>query len=348
MNNLIGTANPAPSSPWLSILIPVFNVQAYLKECVDSVMSQVDEEVEVILLDDCSTDGSWELMLQLKEQWRGRITVLQHAKNGGLSAARNTMIDAARGQYLWFLDSDDKLLPEAVAELHAVVHAHAPDVVLCDFQVWRDRPRLKHRLRGEHCRRTFKGKTNALLHDRAHLLTGLLRTGQLHAWSKISRRSLWHGGLRFPEGRYFEDMRTMLLMAARADSFYHVAHSWVAYRQRISSILASMNAKKACDQSAALMNFYDQIDSQGWAGDASFRFALAHQCARNFIGATRYLSRRTDALSGDEVRALALQFRADFEASSPLSARELEQAYLRRGQWIKWSKFHHWFSRQWN
>lgn len=124
-------------APWLSVLIPVYNVEAYLAECVESVMAQAGEGVEVLLLDDGSPDGSWALMQALSGRWPGRLWLLQHERNGGLSAARNTLIDAAQGEYLWFLDSDDKLLPGAIDALRAIVRQHAPDLVLCDFRVWR-------------------------------------------------------------------------------------------------------------------------------------------------------------------------------------------------------------------
>ena len=113
----------APAAPWLSILVPVYNVQDYLQACLASVVEQVAQlplaeeggaGVEVLVLDDCSTDGSRALMEQLAQRWPGRLTLMRHAVNQGLSAARNTMIDAARGEYLWFLDSDDKLLPGAL------------------------------------------------------------------------------------------------------------------------------------------------------------------------------------------------------------------------------------------
>ncbi len=158
------SAAPAAATPWLSVLVPVYNVRDYLAECVESVLAQApaDAGVEVLLLDDCSTDGSAEVMAALDARWPGRLRLLRHERNAGLSAARNTMIDAARGDYLWFLDSDDKLLPGAIAGLREVVGLHAPDAVLCDFAVWRERPRLKHRLRGERHRNTFAGPHAAL------------------------------------------------------------------------------------------------------------------------------------------------------------------------------------------
>lgn len=179
------------TDPWLSVIVPVYNAEAYLETCLASVLDQADEGVELLALDDASTDGSWSRLQTLARRWPGRLRVLRHAHNQGQSAARNTLIDAARGDYLWCVDADDRLLPGAVPRLAAIVRQHRPDMVLCDFQVWRERPRLKHRLRGERHRRSFDGPAGQLVHDRCALLAGLLARGQLHAWSKIARRALW-------------------------------------------------------------------------------------------------------------------------------------------------------------
>ncbi len=327
---------------WLSILLPVYNVAPYLEECLASVMEQLPAEggVQVLVLDDCSTDGSWQLMQQLDQRWPGRLQLLQHARNGGLSAARNTMIDAATGDYLWFLDSDDKLLPGAIAGLQAIVRQHAPDVVLCDFQVWREQVRLKHRLRGEGHRRSFDGPARQLVQDRGRLLAGMLMTGELHAWSKVSRRLLWHG-LRFPVGRYFEDMATMPLMALRAHSFFYQPQPWVAYRQRGSSILATMTTPKALDQSAALLPLAQALQGGPELQQDGLRLALAHQAARCLTGAMRHVCQSNIAEPPPSV--LAERLRQNFLASSPLTPQELERAYLRRGWWLRRRKFLRWF-----
>ena len=96
-------------APWLSILVPVHNVQPYLHECLASVVEQLgaDDGVQILALDDASTDDSAALMQTLAQRWPGRLQLLRHERNGGLSAARNTMIDAARGQSLWCLGSGD-------------------------------------------------------------------------------------------------------------------------------------------------------------------------------------------------------------------------------------------------
>ncbi|RYF28369.1 MAG: glycosyltransferase family 2 protein [Comamonadaceae bacterium] len=349
----MSAAAPATSSaPWLSVLIPVFNVQAFLEECVESVLAQLpagDAQaggVEVLLLDDCSTDGSAALMQALAARWPGRLTLLRHPANAGLSAARNTLIDAARGEYLWFLDSDDKLLPGAIAQLRAVVQQHPVDVVVCDFQVWRARERIKHVLRGERHKRTFAGAAGGPQAGGPALVAGLLQTGQLHAWSKISRRALWAGGLRFPEGRYFEDLATMPQLALLARSFFYVSRPWVAYRQREGSILASMNLRKAHDQSAALAGFLPAYAAA--QGDSplppGLRFALAHQCARNLIGALRSLPRWSGQEPAAALQAAADRFRQDFAEASPLTLAQLLRQYLWRGWWLRRAKLARWYA----
>lgn len=331
---------------WLSILVPVYNVQPYLRECLASVIEQTegDAGIQILVLDDCSSDGCWALLQELARHWPGRLQLLQHAHNAGLSAARNTLIDAAQGEYLWFLDSDDKLLPGAIAGLRSTVEAHAPDMVLCDFSVWRERLRLKHWLRGERHRHSFDGPARQLVHDRCRLLAGMLSMGQLHAWSKISRRALWAHDLRFPPGRYFEDMATMPLVALRAESFYYEPRPWVAYRQRGSSILSSMTLPKALDQSAALLPLAQALRFVPCHAHAGVQLALAQQAARSLIGALRHVCQsRSEARPGEAPSHVAERMRQNFRDISPLAPEALARAYLLRGWWLRRQRFLHWY-----
>lgn len=326
------------AAPWLSILVPVYNAEAYLEECLASIVQQADEGVEVLALDDGSPDASYALLQSLGQRWPGRLRLMRHAVNQGQSAARNSMIEAARGEYLWFLDADDKLLPGALPGLQAIVRQHAPDVVLCDFSVWRQDARLKHRLRGEGHRRTFDGPRQRLTREPCTLLAGLLLTGQLHAWSKISRRALWGDDLRFPVGRCFEDMTALPLMALRARSFFYAPQPWVAYRQHANSVLATMSLAKVQDQVAALLPLRMALRGTPCESHPAVRFAMAHQCARSLIGALRFV--RQARLGAPDASAIAGQLRQDFAAASPLSVPALLRAYLRRGWWLRAAKLY--------
>ena len=334
----------AAVAPWLSILVPVYNVQDYLEECLTSVVEQLPQlqqspngvaGVEILVLDDRSTDGSRALMDQLAQRWPGRLTLMHHAVNQGLSAARNTMIDAARGEYLWFLDSDDRRQCGAIAALHRIVHVNGPDMVVCDFRLWRERMGFKHRLRGEGHRRSFAGPSRRLLIDQAAFMADLCMPGQMHAWSKISRRTLWHDGLRFPAGRYFEDMATVPRLALRAHSLWYEPAPWVDYRQRRSSILSTLNLNKVADLSSALRVTRQELDALPvLAQDARVCIAMSHLSARNFIGAMRWLDKQKQGELTDR-RALAQRFLQDFLASAPLSPQALVKVYGRKGWWLR-------------
>ena len=106
-----------PGENQISVIVPVYNVEGYLARCVDSILGQTYENLEVILVDDGSRDGSGALCDAFARQDH-RVKVI-HKPNGGLSSARNTGIDAAQGEYLAFVDSDDWLEPDAYAQMLA-------------------------------------------------------------------------------------------------------------------------------------------------------------------------------------------------------------------------------------
>lgn len=120
----------------ISIVIPVYNVEKYLAECVDSVLNQTYTDYEIILVDDGATDNSGRMC----DDYAGRDSRIRviHQKNGGLSAARNTGMAAAKGEYIYFLDSDDFLEPSALEHLLATAQREAADVVFFDGYVFYD------------------------------------------------------------------------------------------------------------------------------------------------------------------------------------------------------------------
>lgn len=112
----------------ISFIVPVYNAQAYLKTCVDSLVKQ-DVEMEMILVDDGSRDASGTLCDELAAQ-DGRIRVI-HKENGGVSSARNAGLDAAAGAYVWFVDADDWIEPDAGSAMLAMADAENADLTVC-------------------------------------------------------------------------------------------------------------------------------------------------------------------------------------------------------------------------
>ena len=117
--------------------MPVYNVEPYLEECFASILSQALEGVEVIAVDDRSTDNSSSILNNLKASAGVDIKLLQHVCNQGVAPARNTLLGAATGDYLWVIDPDETLSQGAASCLKNIIASHSPDLIMCDYKRWR-------------------------------------------------------------------------------------------------------------------------------------------------------------------------------------------------------------------
>ena len=184
----------------LSVIIPVYRVEATLDRCVESVLNQSFTELEVILVDDGSPDHCSELC-DLWATKDSRITVI-HQRNGGLSAARNAGIDRAQGDYLTFIDSDDYI---GEGTLEAVM-SHTGDNDLLEYPAWVFYGSERQHLQSFD-EKVYTDVNRYWLEARAY--------EHCYAWNKIYRRRLFDG-IRFPEGRVFEDVYTLPLLLKQA------------------------------------------------------------------------------------------------------------------------------------
>ncbi|QCO66838.1 glycosyltransferase family 2 protein [Luteimonas yindakuii] len=316
----------SPPHPWLSVLVPFYRVEPYLRECVESVLAQVDGGVEIVLLDDASPDDCGTIARELRKSHGEVIRLLGHDRNRGIAEARNTLLADARGDYVWFLDSDDLMLPGAIAGLKAAIERTGADLVLCDFRIVRERMALKHRLRGEYHRSTFSGRDNQLESDRGVLLRGLMAARQLHPWSKIARRSCW-GTAPFPPRRVvMEDMAAIPTLVANVRTFVHVAEPWIGYRQRPGSALATLDAGKFRDVLASVRELHGAFaDDPGL--DARTRFAIDYFCIRA-------LSSVAHRITGEQP-ALARELRDTLQRLFPGGLRVILEECRRRGWWLR-------------
>lgn len=284
------------AGPWLSVLIPVYNVKNYLDDCFQSVLSQCDLNIEVIALDDQSTDGSFEYLQTIAAKTSHPIKILQHTQNRGLSAARNSLVAAATGDYVWFIDSDDVLVDGAINQLRKIIGRYSPDLVMCDYQIWRPGIKLhRQKQRKESHITTFGEGSNCLLRNPELLFKGLYKKGKLHSWSKISKRSLWLNGLQFPEGKYFEDMVTTPRLSLAAKTYYHCPEVWVRYRQRAGSILSSFNDKKIEDMMSGVDGVWAAWSKKIPDMKVSTRYYFVRFCVKNYISAIKEGRRMSEA-----------------------------------------------------
>lgn len=224
-----------PEQPRLSVVVPVYNVEEYLAECLDSVLAQPYDDVEVVLVDDGSTDSSGEIARRYAEAHDNFRLVSQ--TNGGLGAARNTGVEHARGEYLTFLDSDDRLPPDAWSSMMAALEESGSDLA-CGVLV-RDTgedggggqgpqgprvPRVKARRMRENHRVRRLGIT---LEDQPLILADVF------AVNKIYRRAFWdRAGLEFPTRIRYEDQPTLTRAFLAAESFDVVTETVYLWRVR--------------------------------------------------------------------------------------------------------------------
>ena len=216
----------------ISIVIPVFNVRDYIKQCVDSVIRQTYSELEIILVDDGSTDDSGQICDEYEKQ-DCRIKVI-HKANGGLSDARNAGIRVATGKYIGFVDSDDWIEPEMYEKLYAVICDGKAEISICGFfREYRNKS-LKCC-----CKETLSLSSEQALGE---LIKG--SNVQDHACTKLFLRDLWQG-VDFPAGMYFEDIRTIYKLIAKAGRVQVINAPLYHYRQRKGSIVRDgFSAKK--------------------------------------------------------------------------------------------------------
>lgn len=213
--------------PLISIIVPVYNVEKYLPTCVDSILAQSYERFELILVDDGSPDKSPQIC-DAYAATDERVRVI-HQENGGLSAARNAGLDAARGELIGFVDSDDSISPTMYESLLRAMTAADADISLCNYL-----------LVDEAGARSSDGPglRDEVVTGRESILRRLEGEGSWYwviAWNKLYRRALFDG-LRYPLKKLHEDEFLIHHLLLRCEKAASIAEAHYDYRQHPASI----------------------------------------------------------------------------------------------------------------
>ena len=229
----------------VSIIIPIFNVEQYLNRCIASVANQTYRDIQIVLVDDGSTDRSSEIC----DSWAAkdsRVTVA-HQANGGVSVARNHGLDTATGEYILWVDSDDYIAPETVEiMMRAALQNHA-DMVICDFEKGTDDCYAFDTSAGIPCEQIDNVTALTHIYTDAH---SALRYAA--PWAKLAKRSLYQG-IRYPEGKIFEDIYTTHKLLLRCDCIAVLDIPMFYYFQRPDSIMNAAFSMKKLDYLQALV-----------------------------------------------------------------------------------------------
>lgn len=218
----------------ITIIIPVYNIEKYLRKCIESVIEQTYKNIEIILVDDGSMDNSGEICDQYKEK-DSRILVI-HKRNGGLSDARNSAIDIAKGKYLFFLDGDDYIEKDSIEYLYNIITKYKCQIAIAQTQlVWDGKEKIKRNK--DNCKREEKIK----LYNNESALEAMLYNTEFtnNACNKLYDTKLFTN-IRYPIGMLYEDLATTYKLISLAKKI--VLSSRITYNYLVDRNTSIMNS----------------------------------------------------------------------------------------------------------
>ena len=212
----------------ISIIIPIYKIEDCLERCLNSVLNQTYSNLEIILVDDGSPDRCPEIC----DEWAKRDKRIRaiHKHNEGVSAARNTGLDQAEGEYILFVDGDDYIAPKLVERLYEAVKISAAEIALCDFEKGTDPSAIFYEKKDKP---EIIDKKTALarIYDNDHSAFQYVVP-----WGKLYQRSIFEG-IRYPAGKIFEDMYITHLLMNRCNKIAVLDGKYCYYYQRKDSIV---------------------------------------------------------------------------------------------------------------
>lgn len=241
--------------PLLSIIVPIYNVEQYLDRCIQSILNQTYQNLEIILVDDGATDCSGAIADSYAAKDK-RIKVF-HKENGGLSDARNYGLEHVTGDYILFIDSDDFIVNIMCERLITVASSNNADIVSCNYYIYRGDDDISiHTMSVQDDKRTFTGMDMLRYY--------LLKTEPFDlnvVWNKIFKLVLFNGvePVRFPKGRVQEDNFTIFRLFLNANSIVTVNEPLYYYVQRAGSIMANFTRRFMIDTIESHMYMSDYL-----------------------------------------------------------------------------------------
>lgn len=223
----------------ISVIVPVYNIEGYIERCLKSIQKQTYPRFEVIIIDDGSTDNSLLLCQKFAKKYRNFRVISQ--KNQGLSTARNTGIKQATGDFLAFVDGDDEILPNFLADLMTAAETTGAEIAICGFfEVYPKNTRIvKTKSRQSMTVKTGREAVKDLLIFQKNI--------EIVTWNKLYKKELFHK-VRFPVGKICEDNLTTYKLLARAKKVVYLDLALYRYFRRNNSITKQTNQLVFCER----------------------------------------------------------------------------------------------------
>lgn len=233
----------------VSVIVPVYNVENYLKQCLESIVQQTLKDIEIIVVNDGSTDNSLDIINEFAGI-HSNIKVL-NKENGGLSSARNYGMGRANGEFISFIDSDDFIDNNMLEDLYLLVKENSADMAITKIKLYENSTVTKVIPKGIY-------KDNYKLTGEEALGEFLRNNITGHAWNKIYKRELFtENNISYPEGLLYEDIPTTVQLLAKSNKVVFTNNAYYYYRQREGAITKKISYKAVKDH-FSVIQFIDE------------------------------------------------------------------------------------------
>ena len=241
------------NNPKVSVIIPVYNVEQYLRQCLDSVVNQTFKDIEIIVVNDCSLDNSLQIIKEYQQK-DNKIVLVDLKQNGGLSNARNEGVNVAQGKYLVFIDSDDWVTENYIEILYNTITKYKTNVAVAKI--------IKY---DENLKRFIKNKKNLSFYnkplrtssDKKNILLSMPVT--MVAALIVERKFVIENNIVFEKVKMAEDLIYYLTLFSYNSSFVYIKNPIFFYRiNRVGSIVTNFSRSKNSDY-MGLFKFFDSI-----------------------------------------------------------------------------------------
>lgn len=263
----------------ISIIVAVYNIEKYLTKCLDSIIAQKGDDIEILIVDDGSTDKSYIICKEYQKKDK-RINLI-HQKNKGLSSSRNVGIDNAQGEYLWFVDGDDYIEDNSIEIIRKYLDKY--DIICFGYNYIQNKTLTK----------VFDNKTYDNINDK-YILSHIV------AWNKVLKKALFDND-RFPEGYKYNDVYIIPSLAYKTDKIIFIKEYLYNYIYRDNSL--SHTRKFNLDEYIyCLNNVYNKVNKK--YPDAAICYyinqLLIYKYAKEIITKEKYNYRKINKLLKDK------------------------------------------------
>lgn len=295
-------------TPLVSIIVPVFNVEKYLKKCLDSLVEQTLKEIEIICINDCSTDESLSI-LQEYEKKDDRIIVVDLHKNIKQGGARNVGLRIAKASYVAFVDSDDWVDKNMYKKLYEVAEENDADIVCSDYYVYDSPNKILT------CLNCKKEIFSASKDDRRKyfILNGI------RLWTNIYKKKLFiDNELFFPENLLYEDNAVVLPLYLSAETVLKIDSPFYYYRRDNVSTTRSINNYRFFDRLETSITLLDNLKRLGYYSlykeEIDFRFIELYYVNTIIVALSQFFPPEKSYIN--KVKASIKEICPDFENNS--------------------------------